>query len=74
MPNTSLYVPENPLERFCSLYTELLKDRPWWRDRTLLRYCALALTTLPGEPRELATRLDVLSQGRRCAECSRKHG
>lgn len=56
-------VPANPLERFCDLYTALLADRPWWQGGwSMLRYCALALTTLPGEVREVAARLDAVSE------------
>ncbi len=55
-------VPTNPLERFCDVYTALLADRPWWQGKTMLRFCALSLTTLPGEPREVAARLDALTE------------
>jgi len=54
-----LQVPADPLERFCSLYTALIEGRPWWQSLDMLRFCALALTTLPGEPRELAARIDA---------------
>ncbi len=62
IPARALLVPENPLERFCALYNALLEDRPWWQGQTMFRYCALALTTLPGEPREIAAQLDALSE------------
>ncbi len=55
-------IPANPLERFCDVYTALLADRPWWHGKTMLRFCALSLTTLPGEPREIAARLDALTE------------
>jgi hypothetical protein len=55
-------IPERPLERFCDLYAALLEGRPWWEGRSMLRFCALALTALAGEPRELAARLDALTE------------
>ena len=58
----NLVVPGNPLERFCELYTALIADRPWWQRNSMLRFCALSLTTLPGETRELAARLDALTE------------
>ena len=54
-----LRVPADPLERFCALYTALIHGRPWWQSLDTLRFCALGLTTLPGEPRELAARIDA---------------
>ncbi len=57
-----LHIPPNPLDRFCDVYTALLADRPWWQGKTMLRYCALPLCTLPGEPREIASRLDALAE------------
>lgn len=60
-PDGPLVLPARPLDRFCDLYEALLADRPWWRGREMLRYCALALVTIPGEPREIALRLDQLT-------------
>ncbi|HTF88089.1 MAG TPA: DUF4003 family protein [Planctomycetota bacterium] len=55
-------IPANPLGRFCAIYESLNENRSWWEGRTMFRFCALALTTLPGEPRELAARLDRITE------------
>lgn len=56
----SIEIPKDPLSRFCALYHVLLDGRPWWRDSGQLRYAALALTSLNGDPTALAARLETL--------------
>lgn len=67
MATLALQVPADPLVRFCALYTALLEGRSWWQGYDMSRYCALALTTLPGEPRELAARIEAMIEELRVA-------
>lgn len=56
----SISIPKDPLSRFCALYHALLDGRSWWQESGQLRYAALALTSLSGEPTALAARLESL--------------
>ncbi len=52
-----IHLPKDPLERFCALYGELLAQRSWLESGDSLRFSALVLTPIPGEPKRIAARL-----------------
>jgi hypothetical protein len=68
MHASTLHVPADPLARFCALHEALMADRSWWESGNLLRFAALALTPLSGEPRELAARLTTVAEDLREAQ------
>lgn len=60
MNSDALHVPEDPLARFEELYRELLAGpgkAPWYEPREALRFSALSLVPIQGEPSALAASL-----------------
>jgi hypothetical protein len=47
----------DPLDRFVAIWERLEPGRGWWESGELLRHSALAVTTSPGAPRDVADEL-----------------
>ena len=56
-------MPDNPLDRFRSLYEALEKDRRWWRDSRRLRYAAMAAVSTEGDPLSVANGIRNMEKG-----------
>jgi hypothetical protein len=50
-------LPPDPLERFVAIWERIAPARAWWDSGDLLRHSALALVTIPGDPRDVADEL-----------------
>jgi hypothetical protein len=57
MISPSTPMPADPLARFEDVFQAIRKDARWWSSFTCLRYSALALTTVEGNPSNLARKL-----------------
>jgi len=57
MRTMNTYVPADPLERFVEIFERLEIGRGWLESAELLRHSALALTSIPGDTRDLVDRL-----------------
>jgi len=51
------YLPEQPLDRFCEVFAAIRSHSQIWDGYSSLRSAALALTTMQGRPRELASEM-----------------
>ncbi len=62
MNAANTHAPADPVGRFAEIYAELEVGRGWLESADLLRHSALALVTIPGDPRELARRLTATAE------------
>lgn len=68
MTSTGFALPADPLTRFVEIFEALEVGRGWWESPTLLRHSALALTTIPGDARELAARVREVAEELRTSQ------
>jgi hypothetical protein len=57
MTSPAIHLPTDPLGRFQEVFQAIRKDARWWSSFTCLRYAALSLTTMEGNPTNLARQL-----------------
>ena len=55
-------LPADPLDRFCKVFRLLNEERSWYEDATALRYSALTLASMPGDPGRIARGLQSLAE------------
>jgi len=68
MESTGFALPTDPLARFVEIFEALEVGRGWWETPMLLRHSALALTAIPGDPRELASRVRQVAEDLRASQ------
>lgn len=56
------HVPADPLGRFVEIFERLEVGRGWLQSAELLRHSALMLTSMPGDPRDLAARVTATAE------------
>ncbi len=61
MSTDEFKIPDNPLDRFCAIYTALMEQKRWFQDPTPLRFAAVTLSLIPGTPRSVALSLENMA-------------